>query len=278
MCLLLFAYRCHPEYPLLLIANRDEFYARPTAPAAQWNTGSLVAGRDLEAGGTWAGISPGRVAAVTNIREPGTPEPDNAFSRGEIPVNFLTGMSTPEQFARTLQGPRYRGFNALLFDLRAEHPLTCAGNRHTPFLFTAGVHGISNGAPDAPWPKVEKGKAGLERIVQNIKGPISGHNFVEPALSLLQDRQRAADANLPKTGVGLSLERALSSIFVQINHREKLLPAGTKTDNLTGGYGTRASTVVAFNRNGASQLWEQTFENGEPQGPLRHFCLAPPEP
>ncbi|BBM01679.1 NRDE family protein [Microbulbifer sp. GL-2] len=275
MCLLLFAYRCHPDYPLLLIANRDEFYARPTAAAALWPTKCLVAGRDLEAGGTWAGISPGRVAAVTNIREPGRSEPEQALSRGEIPVNFLIDNRTPEQFARELQGPSYRGFNALLFDLKAEHSLACAGNRHSPFLFTAGIHGISNGAPDAPWPKVENGKTGLDRIVQNIKGPISEGNFVRPALNLLQDRQRATDSTLPHTGIGLPLERALSPIFVQIDRREKLLPTGVALNDTNGGYGTRASTLIAINRYGFSQLWEQTFVEGKPQGPLRHLSLPP---
>ncbi|MFA0809877.1 NRDE family protein [Microbulbifer epialgicus] len=273
MCLLLFAYRCHREYPLLLIANRDEFYTRPTAPAAPWKESGLVAGRDLQAGGTWVGMLRGRVAAVTNIREPGTAEPDQALTRGEIPLDFLTGNSSPEQFAENLQGPRYRGFNALLFDLSASQPLACAGNRHAPFLFTPGIHGISNGAPDAPWPKVEKGKARLECIVQSIKGPLSEENFVKPALEALQDRQRAADTELPHTGIGLPLERALSPIFVQIDSRKDFMPVNVATSDTEGGYGTRASTIIAINRNGFSHFWEQTFERGKLQGPLRHFSL-----
>src|SRR5690606_33513946 len=108
--------------------NRDEFYRRPTAPAQPWEDGNVVAGRDLEAGGTWLGIAPGgRVAAVTNMREPGAPEPADLLSRGEIPIGFLTGNTNPTSYAHALPGARYRGFNALLFDPRAEPPLVCAG-------------------------------------------------------------------------------------------------------------------------------------------------------
>ncbi|QFT56663.1 NRDE family protein [Microbulbifer sp. THAF38] len=280
MCLLLFAYRCHPDYPLLLIANRDEFYARPSAPAEPWRKEQeigqgrqIVSGRDLQAGGTWAGIAAGRVAAVTNIREPGGAEPENVLSRGEIPYQFLTGGDSPEQFARELKGQRYRGFNALLFALDEAQPLYCAGNRHSPFAFSAGVHGISNGAPDAPWPKVEKGKAGLAQITQQIKGSINRENFIVPALSLLQDRSPATDAMLPSTGVGLPMERALSPIFVQITQRENQLPSNVDSNALKQGYGTRASTLIAVHRSGQTHLWEQSFSQGNLCGPLRYFSL-----
>ncbi|WP_226642137.1 NRDE family protein [Microbulbifer variabilis] len=280
MCLLLFAYHCHPDYPLLLIANRDEFYARASAPAEPWRRGQegeqgrqIVAGRDLQAGGTWAGIAAGRVAAVTNIREPGRAEPENALSRGEIPYKFLTGSASPEQFARQLEGQRYRGFNALLFALDEEQPLYCAGNRHSPFAFSAGVHGISNGAPDAPWPKVEKGKAGLAQITRHIEGTINRENFIEPALSLLQDRAPAVDAELPRTGMSLLMERALSPIFVQITQRENQLPTNVDSSAFERGYGTRASTLIAVHRNGQSHLWEQSFTQGNLCGPLRYFSI-----
>ncbi|WP_444903307.1 NRDE family protein [Microbulbifer sp. CnH-101-E] len=277
MCLLLFAYRCHPDYPLLLIANRDEFYARESAPAEPWKSGQkgkqIVAGRDLQAGGTWAGISARRVAAVTNIREPGRAEPENVLSRGEIPYKFLTGDDSPEQFAGELEGQHYRGFNALLFALDKAPPLYCAGNRHKPFAFSAGVHGISNGAPDAPWPKVEKGKAELAQITRQIEGPIGRENFIEPAFNLLQDRAPAADAELPDTGVSLSMERALSPIFVQISQRKNQLPGGQDLSDTQQGYGTRASTLIAVHRDGQTQLWEQSFSQGNPYGPIRHFSI-----
>ncbi|WP_299581417.1 NRDE family protein [uncultured Microbulbifer sp.] len=270
---MLFAYHCHPDYPLLLIANRDEFYARETDPAGPWRGGQMIAGRDLRAGGTWAGIARGRVAAVTNIREPDRAEPGDVLSRGEIPQKFLTTYSSPEQFAQGLEGVRYRGFNALLFAQGANQPLVCAGNRHRPFAFSSGVHGISNGAPDAPWPKVEKGKAALAEMIRCVDGPINQTNFIGPALSLLRDTSPAADAGLPNTGAGLPLERALSPIFVRIVQRENLLPNDVADGDIAQGYGTRASTIIAVHRSGLTQLWEQSFTQGTRSGPLRHFSI-----
>lgn len=270
MCLLLFAYRCHPEYPLLLLANRDEFYDRPSTPAGPWADGKFIAGRDLEAGGTWAGMARGRAAAVTNIREPGRPTPAEPLSRGDIPRNFLLSSMAPRHYADSLQVSRYRGFNALLFQLGADSELVCAGNRHTPFAFTTGVHGISNGAPDAPWPKVEKGKAGLARLIEGIDGAVSEDNFVSPALELLQDRATAPPAQLPDTGVGHAMEMALSPLFVQIEVGDS--PESPRGGG-SGGYGTRASTLIAIDRRGASQLWERTYIAGTAAEPLRHFSL-----
>ncbi|MCO1333387.1 NRDE family protein [Microbulbifer sp. OS29] len=268
MCLLLFAYRCHPDYPLLLIANRDEFYRRPSAAAAPWPGERLIAGRDLEALGTWAGISPGRAAAVTNIREPAMPDPSEALSRGEIPQQFLSGKDDPETFIQNLQPQHYRGFNALLFDVRSEHALLCAGNRHTPFIFRPGVHGISNGSPDEPWPKVENGKTGLAEIVPNANQWVTRENFVEPAMALLRDRSQAPDKQLPGTGIPLALERALSAIFVQIDTDDN---SASSPLVHKGGYGTRASTVITVDRKGECQLWEQTYTNGIASGPILYF-------
>ncbi|MCX2835225.1 NRDE family protein [Microbulbifer thermotolerans] len=269
MCLLLFAYRCHPRYPLLLLANRDEFYDRPAAPAAPWQGEGVVAGRDLQAGGTWAGIARGRVAAVTNIREPRRAEPEAVLSRGDIPRDFLHSHATPSEFAAGLANRTYRSFNALLFQFGAEAELVCAGNRHKPFNFSRGVHGISNGTPDAPWPKVEKGRAELRKLLDGINGEITDNNFVRPALTLLQDRSRAHPETLPNTGVGPELEMALSPIFVQIKERD-----GNPVADGAGDYGTRASTLVAVDDSGATQLWEQNYDNGEPCGPVRHFRLS----
>lgn len=271
MCLLLFAYRCHPDYPLLLAANRDEFYRRPSAPAAPWEGSGMVAGRDLEGGGTWAGIARGRAAAVTNIREPQVPTPKDPLSRGDIPRDFLRGHSTPSAFATSLTDQRYRGFNALLFQLGAGDELVCAGNRHKPFTFTAGVHGISNGAPDAPWPKVEKGRAGLARLLRGLDGQLDEENFVEPALAILRDRAPAPRQDLPHTGVGRELELALSPIFVQVERGDDF-PAAATADS-PGAYGTRASTLMAVHRSGRTELWEQNYESGDVAGPVRHFAL-----
>ncbi|GAB2509898.1 NRDE family protein [Microbulbifer agarilyticus] len=276
MCLLLIAYRQHPQFPLLVLANRDEFYARATQAAAPWHDRAITAGRDLEAGGTWLGVAPnGRVAAVTNMREPQVPDPSDPLSRGEIPVNFLTDEQTPCAFAQGIQGPRYRGFNSLLFDANLldddRNPaLVCAGNRHAPFAITAGVHGISNGAPDSPWPKVIHGCAALAKLTADLPNALDENSFVTPALNLLADTRRAPRTELPDTGVGEALESALSSIFVHIVDGD--VPAGTP---LATGYGTRVSSLVAVNRDGGIQFWEQGYENGQLSGKARHFRLNP---
>ena len=269
MCLLLFAYRHHPRYPLLLLANRDEFYHRPTAPAARWEGSGFVAGRDLEGGGTWAGAARGRVAAVTNIREPQVPTPTDPLSRGDIPRGFLQGGQSPSAYAEALTSPHYRGFNALLFQLGAADELVCAGNRHRPFAFEPGVHGISNGAPDAPWPKVRKGRSAVERLLQGLGDALDDGNFVRPGLVLLRDNATAAVDELPHTGISPALELALSPMFVQLDGSD----FGAANDD-PGGYGTRASTLIAVDGDGRTQLWEQNYEHGQPAGPLRHFDLG----
>jgi len=273
MCLVLFAYRSHPLYPLLLIANRDEFYRRPSAPAAPWPGAALpgpgaalVAGRDLEGGGTWAGIARHRAAAVTNVREPGHPQPSRALSRGDIPRDFLAGDQSPQDYAAGLDGARYRGFNALLFQLGAERELICAGNRHRPFAVEPGVHGISNGAPDAPWPKVVNGRARLEQLLRDAGEEVDESSFVLPALALLRDTRPAPAADLPHTGVSAELERALSPLFIHIEDGD--IPA-----TATGGYGTRASSVIAVDSCGRSLLWEQNYSGGRADGPLRHYTI-----
>ncbi|WP_160152354.1 NRDE family protein [Microbulbifer sp. ALW1] len=273
MCLLLIAYRQHPHYPLVMLANRDEFYQRPTAPAQPWQEQAITAGRDLEAGGTWLGMAPGgRVAAVTNIREPGTPEPPNAQSRGEIPLAFLSGTASPVDFSTGLEGARYRGFNAVLFDHKVGAALVCAGNRHQPFALTPGVHGISNGAADAPWPKVTRGRESLAALVAELPEQLDSEHFVAPAMALLADTLRAPIAQLPDTGVGRPMELALSSIFVRIEPEDL---AGESPISLAGGYGTRASTLVAVHRDGSTHLWEQTYVDGQASGRLRHFSYPP---
>ncbi|SDK00890.1 NRDE family protein [Microbulbifer yueqingensis] len=275
MCLLLFAYRAHPRYPLLMAANRDEFFSRPSAPAGYWGETGVVAGRDLQAGGTWAGVAAGRVAAVTNIREPQVPSPAEPLSRGDIPRDFLLGSTPPDDFALQLAAPRYRGFNALLFQLGAQRELVCAGNRHPAFAFSPGIHGISNGAPDAPWPKVVRGREQLAALVGKLAGEIDRDNFVAPALELLADRRRPPRDALPDTGVGGELEHALSPIFVHIPPGELAVPRdGIEAPR--DAYGTRASTLVAVDREGVTQLWEQNFDEDTGAGPLRHYTLTSP--
>jgi len=171
MCLILFAWQAHPRYSLVLAANREEFHARPTAAAEFWQEHpGLLAGRDLQAGGTWLGITrTGRFAAITNYREPLAPELPLEHSRGHLVRDFLTGEESPNNHAGQLheQGAVYRGYNLLLGD---PNRLSYVSNRSDqPISVDAGIHGLSNHLLDTDWPKVHSGQAHLESIMDEDK-------------------------------------------------------------------------------------------------------------
>lgn len=221
MCLLLFAYRVVPEYPLIVAANRDEFHERPTAPAAWWPDRGIFAGRDMEAGGTWMGVNRlGRFAAVTNFREPASHRP-GLRSRGTLVLEALDQATAPTAVLAQLQSraPLYNGFNLIFGD---GNGLFSYGSRGEPAALSSGVYGLSNHLLETPWPKVTRGKAALRDYLDAGMAPT-----LEPLLDLLADRSAAPDADLPDTGVGIELERLLSPPFVR--GRE---------------YGTRCSSIV----------------------------------
>lgn len=238
MCLILLAWQMHKDFPLVVAANRDEFYARPTLPAARWNDApTVIGGRDLEAGGTWLGITEaGRFAAVTNVREPGTPKGER--SRGDLTRTFLVGESSPEQAAAQVAGSDYGGFNLLLADQEALYYLS---NRDgAPRALGPGVYGLSNHLLDTPWPKLATAKARFTEALPAL--PESG-----PMFSILADQEIVPDPQLPATGVPLEWERLLSAIFVK-----------------SATYGTRASTFLASGPGGL-RLEERSFgPGGEP--------------
>jgi uncharacterized protein with NRDE domain len=238
MCVIAFHWQPDSPTPLLVLANRDEFYARPTAPLAWWEDGDLLAGRDLQAGGTWLGLSRmGRFAALTNHRDPAANRPD-APSRGQLPVTFLRGSGSAWDFLESLQGKAgsYNPFNLLLYD--GSELLGFESRPARILTFSPGLHAVSNGAFDEPWPKVEALLAGLG----------AGPQDDEALLALLADAQPAEDPRLPSTGVSLDWERALSPIFIR-----------------TPTYGTRASTLVCLDREEVSLL-EQRFGPAGPEG------------
>lgn len=240
MCLIVFAFEARADLPLVIAANRDEAYARPTAAAAPWaDAPHVIGGRDLRAGGSWLGITRrGRWAAVTNFRD-GPSEGRPGRSRGHLVADFLTGDVAPAAYLRGLlpHAHEYNGFNLLVGDREAvrwysnradDHPLL---DRDLP----PGVYGLSNHLLDTPWPKVEKGRADLARALDAGADP-------DAVLEGLLDRTLADDAELPNTGVPLDLERALSARFI------------TGTD-----YGTRSSTVVRVAADGTAVLVERSF-------------------
>jgi uncharacterized protein with NRDE domain len=245
MCLIVFAWRPEHDLPLVMAANRDEFYARPSLPLGGWEDApGLYGGRDLEAGGTWLGIGPqGRFAALTNLRDPR--QPPRGRSRGELPVQFLRSPLAPEAFLMDVaqRAGDYSGFNLLIGDRQQLWLLNSRSGM--PEQLSEGLYGLSNAGLDTPWPKVEKAKALLSECLIAPQVPT--------LLDLLHDGQQAEDAQLPDTGVGLNTERLLSSIFIA-----------------THSYGTRASTVLLVRADGSRVMVERNYgPYGAPLGEIR---------
>lgn len=238
MCLILFALDAHPRYSLLLAANRDEYYARPTRALQAWpEAPQLFAGKDLEAGGTWLGVTrSGRFAAITNVREGVSRTPDQR-SRGELTRDFLLGASSAEEFAdfAHAHGEDYAGFNLLLGDCSGVY--YCSNRGAPPQHLTRGVYGLSNDRLDTPWPKVESGKQALLDLLALQQEPAPG-----ALLDILSDRRQPRDDELPDTGVDISLERVYASRFI-----------------VSPRYGTRASTALLIRDDGHVQLSERNF-------------------
>jgi len=240
MCLIFLGWQQHPDYRLVVAANRDEFYARPTAPAGYWQEApDILAGRDLEGGGTWLGVTrAGRFAALTNYRS-GDGHLANAPTRGRLVSNFLLSGSSPGDYLQSVaeRADAYNGFNLLVGDGESLHWFSNRGGE--PLMLESGIYAISNDLLDTPWPKVVCGKNRFRRLLEAPD--------IDPAavFDLLLDRQIAADAALPDTGIGLARERSLSPIFIT-----------------AGDYGTRSSTVLLIEGTGAVTLHECTHEPG----------------
>ena len=242
MCIILFAYNAHPKYNLILLANRDEYYARQTSRAALWEDApDILGGRDLEHGGTWLGVTKqGRVAAVTNFRDPSSNR-NGAPSRGFLVSDFLRSIEDPHDYLMKIssRSADYNGFNLIVGDPSGLYYLS---NRLGGVANLApGIYGLSNHLIDTPWPKVVKGKQSFREIIDEGRE-------VAPAalLKILADGFPADDAALPKTGISLEYERALSSIFIH-----------------TPEYGTRSSTILLIATNGETTFVERTFKTAE---------------
>lgn len=242
MCLVNFHFQDHPVYQLIVVANRDEFYTRPTAPAQFWEDAPhIMAGRDLQQMGTWLGVTKeGRFAALTNYRNPSLPE-TGPFSRGDIVRTFLSSKEEPERFVQKLASTKehYAGYNVIVGD---RHRLFHYNNildkmQDIPF----GTHSLSNHSLNTPWPKVVKGKERLGEYVRNNSSEMQ----LDSLFRIVMDRQMAEDYMLPDTGVGLEMERMLSPMFIE-----------------SDGYGTRSSTVLLIGNNGKVTFAERTFHEG----------------
>jgi uncharacterized protein with NRDE domain len=247
MCLVLLVWRVHPLYPCLLAANRDEFHARPTAPAGWWpDNPRILAGRDLQAGGTWLGLTrSGRFAALTNYRDPqrrGAAEQGVASaaampSRGALVTAMLeSGASVTERLAY-LQGvgANFNGFNLIFSDgarLGIYESVRGSGRELGP-----GIYGLSNHLLDTPWPKVRNAKSRLEESLLQMTD-------TAPLLALLRDDRPAPDEELPQTGVRLEWERLLSSAFVRAPD-----------------CGTRCSTIIRIDHRGRAYFDEWSWNS-----------------
>jgi uncharacterized protein with NRDE domain len=238
MCLIFISFNQHPSYKLIVAGNRDEFYNRPTQPAAYWpDSAKVLAGRDLQAGGTWLGVTTaGRIAMLTNYRDPRNIDP-MAPTRGRLVADYLEGTTHAATYLHGLNGNgmRYNGFNLLAGTADA---LYYYSNYQTAVQsLDPGFYGISNKLLDTPWPKVVKGK-------QKI-GPAFSRVRIDPEeiFALLYDDVTAPADQLPDTGLPPDRERALSSMFI-------------KTEN----YGSRCSTVIAVDREDNWLFSERTFD------------------
>ncbi|MCL4182752.1 MAG: NRDE family protein [Burkholderiaceae bacterium] len=251
MCLIGFALDAHDDFVLLLAANRDEFYARDSAPAAWWDGPAQAwGGRDRVAGGSWLAIDRrGRLAAVTNVREPGAPP--GRCSRGQLVADFVAGNDTLERYAGrvTARAGDFAGFNLLLFDPAASCPVLYVSNRHPQRVLDvpSGVHGLSNHLLDSDWPKVRHLAERITGTLRDAQAP-----FDAALLDALADRSQPPDEALPDTGIGLARERSLAPAMI-------VAPEF--------GYGTRASTVVAVRRDGRIEAVERSWVPGDGVAP-----------
>jgi uncharacterized protein with NRDE domain len=276
MCLIAMAWGVSQHYPLVIAANRDEFYTRPTAPLAQWTTPAghtIVGGRDLQDGGTWLGFTPnGRFAMLTNVRNPAAALPPQPRSRGALVVDWLASPLDAAAWSRQLALPAYAGFNLIFGNWAAQqcHYLSNQSLQPSPknllpnrpaaqykqaqaateniansacqAVPSGRIHGLSNAALNTPWPKTVQ-------LVGALEGALGSHEAVDALqarlLHALQSDSPASLAQMPRTGVPLAQEQALSSVFVRY-------------PNTTPSYGTRTSLVAVLDAQQQLHLIETT--------------------
>lgn len=241
MCLIVFSYRTHPKYELIVAANRDEFYKRPTREAHFWeNYPELLAGKDMEAGGTWMGISKdGRFGALTNYRDLNNLK-QNPPSRGELVTNYLAQKTNTTSYLKSIRhkSPLYNGFNLLLSD--EEDMYHFSNHTMEVSVIEPGIHGVSNAVLDTPWTKLEQAK-------NDLKIATSSETVdTEDLFKLLTNDLPAPDKDLPETGLSYELEKVVSSIFI-------------KSEN----YGTLCSTLLLSDYDGNVEYIERRFDRDQ---------------
>lgn len=251
MCLIIFAWRQHPDYPLVMAANRDEFHARPAEPMGWWSDRpTVLAGRDLEAGGTWLGVSrSGHIAAVTNYRE--NLRAVGEQSRGDIVTTFVSSGEKPSVWLSGLDGDRYAGFSALAAD---GHELAYRSNRgDATRRLMPGVYGLSNASLDTPWPKLVRTRERLDRLIADSDPGL------DELFELVADTDPARDDEISDTDLPTDVDPAMSAPFINMPD-----------------YGTRCSTALVCRADGHVEIAERRFDAaGRPNGDSRFVFLAP---
>lgn len=252
MCLIAMAIDESRRFPLVVAANRDEFFSRPAARLAWWSADpdspAILGGRDLDGGGTWLGLSAqGRLAMLTNVRDPRRHDPQ-APSRGRIVPEWLAARESADQFWMRTALSGYNGFNLIAADFVAGECFWASNTGAHPQRLERGILGVSNAGLDSPWPKVVALKARLREA-------IDGHDSVDALagalFAALADRSVAADAALPDTGVGLARERELAPAFIRTADAR---------------YGTRCSTLVITERAGRQNVTHVLERSFSPHG------------
>jgi uncharacterized protein with NRDE domain len=239
MCLIAIAYKTHPDYPLLVAANRDEYYERPSAAAEFWKEApTLLAGRDLRGGGTWMGVTHGgRFAAITNHRNPPT-TPAQPRSRGLLTLDFLLGDMSPAEYMQALadNAADYAGFNLLVGTI--ENLYFYSNIEQQVRRLKPGIYSLSNALLDTPWPKQELARSRMQSVVEEAVD----HTRLQ---AVVADRSIFADEQLPNTGIGRELERLLSAQFI-----------------VSEAYGTRATTSLWLDTSGGFSWQESSYRQG----------------
>jgi len=257
MCILFFAIKQHPQYPVIICANRDEFHQRPTQAMHWWpeqkNQRSLLAGKDLQAGGTWLGLNQqGRFSALTNFRQPQLFD-KNKQSRGDL---VMLALDTPEetialQLANSAH--RYNGFNLVFGSL---NNLTCFdGTSKTHQALTTGFHSLCNGALDDVWPKMALGQNQLADAINTVT---EQYLNIDKLFNLMQNSQQANVESLPDTGLPLDWEQLLSSIFI-----------------ISPEYGTRTTNIITQDNEGKISVYDRSYNVQGKCIEKQHFFITP---
>lgn len=241
MCLIVFSYKTHPKYKLVVATNRDEFYNRPTRPAQFWTDEGqpqLLAGKDLKANGTWMGISKnGKWGALTNFRDLSNIK-ENAPTRGTLVLDFLKTETSTYEYLQNLESSaqEYNGFNLLIGDTDKIYHYSNESLKISEI--NAGIHGVSNALLNTSWPKLDAAKNNLQSVLSNKVFE------KEDLFQILKSEEKAPDDLLPSTGLSYELEKAISSVFI-------------KTEN----YGTLCSTLLMVDYDGNAEFTERRYDS-----------------